>query len=217
VNVDINVNVANLMKDETISELDDLTVTVYYECLCPDSQAFITNQLYPTCERLGKYFRVEFKPFGKATFVRNSVEGWNFTCQHGPEECTGNMYQACLLKLPENQVDSTQRVQIINCIMSDATPDTATLKCMKRLGVEEEALKAVEGCANSVEGQWALHDLGVETQILQPAPTFIPQINFNGVNKQEWQDGAVDDFEDLLCKRWLISVPECKARNGAQL
>ena len=37
------------------------------------------------------------------------------------------------------------------------------------------------------------------------------------VNKQEWQDGAVEDFEDLLCKRWLISVPECKARNGAQL
>ena len=54
---------------------------------------------------------------------------------------------------------------------------------MKRLGVEEEALKAVEGCANSVEGQWALHDFGFETTILQPAPTFIPQINFNGVNK----------------------------------
>ena len=50
-----------------ISESDDLTVTVYYECLCPDSQAFITNQLYPTWEALGKYFHVEFKPFGKAT------------------------------------------------------------------------------------------------------------------------------------------------------
>ena len=54
---------------------------------------------------------------------------------------------------------------------------------MKRLDIEEKALKAVEGCANSVEGQWALHDLGVETQILQPAPTFIPQINFNEVHK----------------------------------
>ena len=54
---------------------------------------------------------------------------------------------------------------------------------MKRLGIQHKAIKAVEGCANSVEGQWALHDLGVETTILQPAPTFIPQINFNGVNK----------------------------------
>ena len=113
---------------------------------------------------------------------------------------------------------------------------------MKKLGIQDKAIKAVDQCANSVEGEWALHDLGVETIILQPAPTFIPQINFNGVNKvlhikdisleiyfvhlnfihlqvnkQKWQDGAVEDFEDLLCKRWLISVPECKARNGAKL
>ena len=54
---------------------------------------------------------------------------------------------------------------------------------MKRLDIQDMAIKAVDRCANSVEGQWALHDLGVETTILQPAPTFIPQINFNGVNK----------------------------------
>ena len=54
---------------------------------------------------------------------------------------------------------------------------------MKRIGIQDRVIKAVEGCANSPEGQWALHDLGVETQILQPAPTFIQQINFNGVNK----------------------------------
>ena len=54
---------------------------------------------------------------------------------------------------------------------------------MRKMGIQDKAINAVEGCANSVEGQWALHDLGVETQILQPAPTFIPQINFNGVNK----------------------------------
>ena len=50
-----------------VDEFADLTVTVYYESLCPDSQNFIANQLYPTWERLGKYFRIQFKPFGKAT------------------------------------------------------------------------------------------------------------------------------------------------------
>ena len=54
---------------------------------------------------------------------------------------------------------------------------------MKILGIQDKAIKAVDECANSVEGEWALHDLGVETTILQPAPTFIPQINSNGVNK----------------------------------
>ena len=56
-----------------ISESAELSVTVYYECLCPDSKDFIANQLYPTWERLGKYFLVEFKPFGKATVYSNNI------------------------------------------------------------------------------------------------------------------------------------------------
>ena len=45
-------------------------------------------------------------------------EGWEFTCQNGPKECKGNIYQACLLTLPTNQVDSKQQVQVVHCIMS---------------------------------------------------------------------------------------------------
>ena len=56
-------------------------------------------------------------------------------------------------------------------------------QCMKKFDIQDKAIQAVEGCANSVEGQWVLHDLGVETTILQPAPTFIPQINLNEVHK----------------------------------
>ena len=32
---------------------------------------------------------LQFKPDGKG--------GWTFTCQHGNNECIGNLYQACLL------------------------------------------------------------------------------------------------------------------------
>ena len=73
-----------------------------------------------------QFLKTSSTPFFQ--FVENPEEGWEFTCQNGPKECKGNMYQACLLRLPETQVDSTQQVQMINCIMSDATPDTATLK-----------------------------------------------------------------------------------------
>ena len=43
-----------------------MKVGVYFECLCPDSKAFITTQLYPTMETLGKYLEVEFYPYGNA-------------------------------------------------------------------------------------------------------------------------------------------------------
>ena len=51
-------------------------------------------------------------------FAGNPEEGWEFTCQNGPKECKGNIYQACLLTLPTTQVDSKQQVQAVHCIMS---------------------------------------------------------------------------------------------------
>ena len=51
-------------------------------------------------------------------FAGKSEEGWEFTCQNGPKECKGNIYQACLLTLPTTQVDSKQQVQSVHCIMS---------------------------------------------------------------------------------------------------
>lgn len=44
-----------------------IPVTVYYEALCPDSQAFITNQLYPVMQSpLAKNVALKLVPFGKS-------------------------------------------------------------------------------------------------------------------------------------------------------
>ena len=58
-------------------------------------------------------------------FYWKSDGGWNFVCQHGPDECKGNMYQACLLNIPGTSL--SQRVEAVNCIMSNDSPDEATL------------------------------------------------------------------------------------------
>ena len=42
-------------------------IQVYYETLCPDSIDFISQQLYPTYQNLGKYLNIEFVPFGFAS------------------------------------------------------------------------------------------------------------------------------------------------------
>ena len=50
-----------------------VSIQVYYECLCPDSIVFITNQLYPTYKSdIGKYLDIELVP----SFASASV---NFT------------------------------------------------------------------------------------------------------------------------------------------
>lgn len=42
-------------------------VYVYYESLCPDSQAFITKQLYPAMKIFKDHVDLHLVPFGKST------------------------------------------------------------------------------------------------------------------------------------------------------
>ena len=44
-----------------------MNIEIYYESLCPDSQAFITQQLHHVWKEYGEYLNPIFKPFGKAT------------------------------------------------------------------------------------------------------------------------------------------------------
>lgn len=53
-------------------------VYVYYESLCPDSQAFITKQLYPSMKILKDHVDLHLVPFGKSTvrWRRWSASPW---------------------------------------------------------------------------------------------------------------------------------------------
>jgi len=44
-------------------------VYVYYESLCPDSQAFITKQLYPSMKMLKDHVDLHLIPYGKSTHL----------------------------------------------------------------------------------------------------------------------------------------------------
>ena len=107
--------------------------------MCPDSKNFITTQLYPTYQKLGKYLKVDFKPFGNANvsilntkFKSDSNGGWTFTSQYGNDqcigndECIGNLYQACLIN--GLKTDIKMQVEAVNCIMTDDNPTNATQK-----------------------------------------------------------------------------------------
>lgn len=44
-----------------------ILVSVYYECLCPDSKNFILKQLKSAYSKLPDLMEIEFFPYGKAT------------------------------------------------------------------------------------------------------------------------------------------------------
>ncbi len=69
-------------------------VNLYYETLCPYCKTFVINQLAPVDAKLKKtgIMSLSMFPYGNARYVvHNSTQDVTFTCQHGVEECKGNM------------------------------------------------------------------------------------------------------------------------------
>ena len=108
----------------TCIDAQSVQIRVHYESMCPDSMRWFREQFYPTWTEMKEYLVVDFNPFGKAEFTLQG-NGWTFECQHGPDECTGNLYQSCYIN---KETDHNMRVEVISCIMGTDPPYNATEK-----------------------------------------------------------------------------------------
>ena len=45
---------------------DHVKVTLYYEALCGGCHQWISDEMYPTYQKLGKYMDIDFVPYGNA-------------------------------------------------------------------------------------------------------------------------------------------------------
>merc|ERR1719348_541714 len=179
----------------------EVKLTVYYESLCPDSVKFINEQLEPALSLLQEELTISLKPFGKANFTAND-QSWDFTCQHGPNECWGNKIQACALKY----VSDDYLFPLINCMMMNninAGVEVSATACLSATGLGNSTSEEVMGCSKGTEDSTLLHDLGVETHDLQPALTYVPWILFNDVFVEDDWQAAQEDLTKVLCEKYL--------------
>jgi len=150
-----------------IANAQKTPVYVYYESLCPDSQAFITKQLYPSMKILKDHIDLHLIPFGKSTYQTRGSDT-TFECHHGPNECYGNKIQACAIN--HIQVDSFQQentresliVEYINCLMTGVFPDQQYAAFARRCAkdVQVKGFESIEACANSTDGSKYLEQMG---------------------------------------------------------
>ncbi|MCL4153176.1 UNVERIFIED_CONTAM: hypothetical protein GTU68_060532, partial [Idotea baltica] len=151
-------------------------VDLYYETLCPYSIDYFVNQLYPTWTLMSDIMDVHLYPFGNADYANPIGEGWLFTCQHGQDECKGNMIHACA----QNQFnDIYVEMDFVNCLLSADHPPDAGQVCAEAVG---KPWAPIELCINSIEGQNLLHAVALEQEKLDPALYFVPWILVNDVS-----------------------------------
>jgi len=205
----------------TVTE-NPVRIDVYYESMCPDCQKLITAGLAQVMGAPDFRDRVQLVlyPYGNGQSLhKNKVsEGYRFfhpelneagmdyifVCQHGPDECKGNMIQACIIQ-EYPKVD--QHFPIIQC-MESRTHDSfekSSYECAQSAGLN---LDTTRSCYNSSKGNKYMAALGEATQKLE-SKTYVPWVVIDGQHNEQAERGGI---LPELCKALTPPLPEaCRA------
>ena len=180
----------------TAQQAQPVNISLYFESLCGGCQYFIKNQYYPAFKSIGSIMNVHLIPYGNAEEKEQGGK-WVFTCQHGKEECIGNVIETCAIHLYPKVSDY---FPFIHCIeTSNILPRTAAPICAQKLGLD---YSKIQSCANSDLGNKLEHEMALKTETLDPPNQYVPWITVEGVHTEKIQNEAEDDLVGLICKTY---------------
>ncbi|XP_040573345.1 GILT-like protein 1 isoform X1 [Lepeophtheirus salmonis] len=175
-------------------------VSAYYEVLCPDSIRFVRNELQTTYSKLSSIMNFHLIPYGKASSFAKSEGGYEFNCQHGQEECFGNMVHACSIKYVQSK---SVLLDFVACMIKDNRDAIKIGKsCAKEYSVDWQP---IERCAHSIEGENLLYEEGEKTHNLSPRLRFVPTVELD--KSQSNQRSLLHDLAIQVCKHYTGPLP----------
>ncbi|XP_004930220.1 GILT-like protein 1 [Bombyx mori] len=182
---------------------EKVSITVYYETLCPASIRLFVRQLKPAVEKLSSHLDVQLVPYGFA-LTYNIGGYYMFTCQHGPDECYGNKMHACVVDTLRN---STKAVLFNTCLMQYSVRDRYGFNLLSVIhwcGYKLKVLVSrILDCVNSKRGSVILKNYGDQTQMLMLK--YVPYILID--NSAEKQNDAMVNLISTVCKI-LVPTPQ---------
>ncbi|XP_059145725.1 gamma-interferon-inducible lysosomal thiol reductase-like, partial [Physella acuta] len=182
-------------------EAAPVNFALYYESLCPGCENFITTMLFPTFQKIGSIMNLTLVPYGNAK-EKQVGHNWVFECQHGENECLGNIIETCAIAL-------VQKIEVyfpfINCIEdSDLSPLSAAKQCAQQFPVP---LDSILNCSRSTVGNNLEHQMALQTEALQPPHTSVPWVTLNGEHTEEIETAAETDLVKLICDTYQGTKP----------
>lgn len=173
-----------------------VSFTLYMESLCPDCKYFVVSQLYPTFKSVGSIMNLSIVPYGNAN-ERRVGNKWQFTCQHGEEECYGNLIETCAIYYHPNV---SVYFPFIHCIeASSSYPKQAAPECAEKFGLDYSKIRS---CAEGPLGNSLEHKMAKKTDALQPPHQYVPWVTLNGVHTDKIQNEAESDLKKLICETY---------------
>ncbi|XP_076252285.1 GILT-like protein 1 [Rhynchophorus ferrugineus] len=177
-------------------------ISVYYETLCPDSIAFIKNQLFVNYIYFGPdYIDLELIPYGFAKET-DSNGTKNFVCQHGIEECYGNKVHGCVVSYGH----IVTSLYFVHCSESSFLPTSQdTLQKCAQLG--NIPWINIQTCLDTKLADQIMSKNGEKTRKLNPQ--FIPAVVFNNRFSQTDQDDAIQNLKNVICRYLNYAPRQC--------
>ena len=188
-----------------------VSFTLYTESLCPDCTDFMEKQLCPAFKDVGSIMNLGFVPYGNAK-EQQQGDKWEFTCQHGPEECYGNLIQTCAIHY---HPDSTVYFPFIYCVQSSSNlPSESAPICASKFGLSYDE---IQSCVDGPLGNSLEHEMALKTDALQPPHDHVPWVTLNGVHTDEIQSEAENNLIKLICETYqgTPKPPACSEKNNA--
>lgn len=175
-------------------------VGFYYESLCPGCRMFLTGMLFPTWMLVRDIMSVTMVPYGNAE-EKPDGQKYKFECQHGEQECLGNMIETCLLSM------SKASHQIIYCMESSIDVIKAAKSCLE-LYSDDLSWDRLMGCVKGDVGNELMHQNALKTRALDPPHQYVPWVTINGEHTEDLQDKAMSNLLNLVCSLYKGSKPE---------
>uniref|UniRef100_A0A8C5LUW3 Gamma-interferon-inducible lysosomal thiol reductase n=1 Tax=Leptobrachium leishanense TaxID=445787 RepID=A0A8C5LUW3_9ANUR len=197
----------------TKSSSSTVQLELYYESLCGGCRDFLTGQLFPTWVMLNEILNVTLVPYGNA-MEKNDSGKFEYQCQHGPEECLGNMMETCVTYYLK---DITAYFPVVFC-MEGAVNVTMALDACLTIYEPSLSSKKVMECVNGDLGKKLMHQNALKTDSLKPQHEFVPWIVFNGKHTEELQNRAQTALFNLVCDTYTGPKPDaCLHKDGIPL
>nr|XP_046263852.1 gamma-interferon-inducible lysosomal thiol reductase-like [Scatophagus argus] len=184
---------------------DPVEVGLYYESLCPGCRGFLSNMLFPTWVLLNDIMSVTLVPYGNAQ-EKHDGQKYVYDCQHGEQECLGNMIETCLLNMTD------MAFPIIFCMESSTDVIKSAKSCLE-LYSPQLSWDTVMSCVNGDQGNQLMHQNALKTSALKPPHEYVPWVTVNGVHTEDLQEKAMSSLFNLVCSMYKgTQTPACGGR-----
>ena len=180
-------------------------VQLFAEALCPDCINYTTTQLSALMEAVPEIVELQVFPYGNAKETGPDDDGlYDFACQHGENECLGNLFEACAIAhYPGKINDLPEWLPFYECMESSAyqymngefdttvVSDCATVADGFALDYD-----VISECAMGEDGNALMHDIAAAT----PDHTYVPWVVVDGVTVPDSGNGYPDgDLTEIVC------------------